>query len=108
MFEREGLLVGALFGDLDAGGEQLVGAEAFGETLAAEETGGGPDAGQRVRRQHDRGGVPGGLLDRVELAVEMEGVVVEVGAGPVATALGPQELHPAEELLRVLVAADRI
>ena len=63
---------GALFGDLDAGGEELVGVEALGEALAAEQPGGGAGARERVGREHDRGRVPRGLLDGVELAVEVE------------------------------------
>ncbi len=102
------VFAGAFLFDLDAGGEQLVGVEALGEALAAEEARGGAGAGERVRGEHDRGRVPRRLLDGVELAVEVEGVVVEVGAGPVAAAVGAQELHRPEELAGVVVRSDGV
>ena len=60
---------GAVAFDLDAGGEELVGGEALGEALAAEQAGRRAGAGERVGGEHDRGGVPGGLFLRVQLAV---------------------------------------
>ena len=57
---------------------------------------------ERVRREHDGRGVPGRLLDGVELALGVPGLAVEVHAGPVPAALGPQELDPREELERAV------
>ena len=74
--------------DLDAGGEQLVGAEALGQPLPAEQARRGAVARERVRGEHHGRGVPRGLLHGVELAVEVERVALEVGAGPVPAAVG--------------------
>ena len=54
--------------DLGAGGDQLLGREPAGEPFAAEQAGGRAGAAERVRGEHDGGGVPRRLLGRVELA----------------------------------------
>src|SRR5947207_14816442 len=78
--------------DLDAGGEELVGGETLGEPFTAEQACRCAGPGERVRGQHDRGRVPRGLFLGVQLTVGVELGAFEMRSGPVAAALGAQEL----------------
>src|SRR3954452_12316179 len=93
----------ALGFDVLARRDELFGSQARGQVLAAEQPCRRPAAAERVRREDDRSRVPRGLFDGVDLSVEVELLVLEVRTRPVTAAVGPQELHPGEQLPRVLI-----
>src|SRR4029079_14679768 len=101
--ERRGVALAAVAVvlDLDAGLEELLGAEADGEVLAAEQSGRRALAAERVGGEEHRRGVPRRVVGGEVLAGTVEDLAVEVHAAPVGAVVVAQELDPAEQLVRV-------